>query len=378
MSPEMSRSTKPFFLCWNGTPWNGSLRGMFGFMAPPCARCTGGSFPAWRGTFCGLSRCLAREFGQPARVLVNRDAAFVGLIGVCLDPRAPGWKPATCCNPLAARFPVVDDHPAVAHAAAATMCGLAVKLDDDSQDEGPFRRVVAAVARKCVTPAAGRAVALLNASSFPTAMVSDALAQQSRIEEEEPQRADEPTAQAFGTITSHLASLLDLPTQRDRLETVGRSLGALVYWRDAWDDREEDARRGRFNPFQRVDSALIRERVTSAWSAFSNTLNDLPFVRHAALIAGVRNATEATRRPFLHLHSEETPQEPSGQKRKHRKKKSGNSCACRHDCSPCGDCPSSCPSKKGRCFDSLFDCGPGDSGCCDCNPCDGCDCCACP
>ena len=333
-----------------------------------------------------MSRCLAREYGQPARLLVNRDAAFVALLGIGLDPEEPCWKEATCCNPLGRPFPVADDHPAVRHAAAATMCGLAVKLDDDARDEGLVRRGMASAARRLIAPAAGRAISLLNGASFPTSAVTAALDRQSQIEREAPQRADEPTAFAFGAITSHLALLLGVPAAGCVLETVGRSLGSLVYWRDAWEDREEDARRGRFNPFDRIEQPVIRERIGMAWQAFSDSLQALPFRRHREWIALVHQATETARHPFLHLAAEsaaDPPPEikpPSGAG---RKKPSGRPKYRRsfdHCCDNCfcGDCgPASCRSPRGGCCDAACDCGPGDSGCCDCNPCDGCDCCSC-
>jgi hypothetical protein len=348
---------------------------MFGFMAAPCPRCTSGSFPAWRGVFCGLSRCLAREFGQPARVLVNRDAAFIGLLGISLDPKTPRWKQATCCNPLTHPFPVVDDHPALLHAAAVTICGLATKLKDDVCDEGLLRRVLARAGGILTAPAADRAVAMLNSTSFPTAEVVDCLARQEAFESAEPLRADVPTAGAYGAIVSHLAMVLELPARRDALHRAGSALGSLVYWRDAWQDRREDTRRGRFNPFACVDQREIQHRIGTAWSEFTTTLAGMGFPRHVELIAGVRNATERKRCSFLNLQSDESAgKKKETKKRKTKETDSGRSCWQRCDCCDCVPCPSP---RKGGCCDAAFDCGPGDTGCCDCNPCDGCECCPC-
>lgn len=350
---------------------------MFGFIATPCARCTRDSFPAWRGTFCGLARCLGREFGNASRLLVNRDAAFIGLLGISLDPAAPCWKPATCCNPLAMPFPVDDAHPAVLHAAAVSVCGLAAKLSDDSRDEGLLRRGVARMGRVLTGPAVDRAVATLNSTSFPTARVLDALDRQEDIEASDPMRADHPVAEAYGTITSHLADLLGIPDQRMVLQRVGASLGSLVYWRDAWQDRREDEVRGRFNPFQTQDHGMIRGRIASLWRDFASSLNELSFARHADLIGQIQISTGHAREPFLQLQTNGEVPEKSDRKRRKKKKESEDSWWHSCDCCSCCDC-GSCPrSGKGGCCDAACDCGPGDTGCCDCNPCDGCDCCPC-
>lgn len=165
----------------------------------------------WRGAFCGLARCLGREFGDPARLLVNRDAAFMGLLGISLDPKPPCWSQRTCCNPFTRPFAMADEHPAVLHAAAVTVCGLATKLADDGRDEGVVRRSMARIGSRLAGPATDRAVALLNTTSFPTARVMESLDRQDAVELANPLHADEPTATVYGIIVSHLADLLGIP-----------------------------------------------------------------------------------------------------------------------------------------------------------------------
>jgi hypothetical protein len=306
--------------------------------------------------------------------LVNRDAAFIGLLGISLDPGAPCWKQATCCNPLACPFPVADDHPAVLHAAAVSVCGLAAKLADDSRDEGFLWRSVARMGRVLTGPAVDRAVSTLNSSSFPTVKVLGTLEGQEEIEASDPIRADQPVAEAYGTITSHLADLLDIPSQRLALSRVGAALGSLVYWRDAWQDRREDLARGRFNPFETQDHEVIRGRIASSWRDFGSALGELAFVRHGDLMAQIQVSTGHSRQAFLQLQTDDEAREKADRKRRKKDKEGKSSCWESCDCCDCCEC-GSCPRVgKGGCCDAAFDSGPGDTGCCDCNPCDGCDC----
>lgn len=344
---------------------------MFGFVSAPCARCTRNSFPAWRGTFCGLARCLGREYGDPYRLLVNRDAAFIGLLGISIDPKEADWKQATCCNPLAAPFPVAEDHPAVRHAAAATICGLAAKLSDDSADEGILRRSLARLVRAASGPAVDRAVATLNSTSFPTASVVEALESQEAAEASDPRRADEPTSAAYAAIVSHLAVLLDTPAHSPALHHAGASLGSLVYWRDAWQDRREDAKRGRFNPFETLDPAWIHLRIVSSWEGFRSALGALPLRRNADLIAGIQSSTGRSHESFLNLQADGEPRKNPEKKSRQQDKNDGSRWWHHCDCCDCATCPRT---GKGGCCDAACDSGPGDTGCCDCCPCDGCDC----
>ena len=341
---------------------------MFGFLASPCARCTGSDYPVWRGVFCGLARCLSRDYGAPARVLVNRDAAFVGLLGLALDPEEPRWKPATCCNPLARPYPVCDDHPGIIHAAAVTICGLAAKLEDDRRDEKRTRRTLARWGRLAITPVVDRAVATLNGGWFPTGSVLDGLANQENLEAASPARADEPTAAAYAAITGHLARLTGAAASRPQLERAGSALGSLVYWRDAWDDRAIDARRGRFNPFLRLDARVPQLRVAAAWREFREALAALPLRRHASPIGWVLSATESRWGEFL--QTGQPPAVPGKSKKGERKKEGsgggGGSCCdrCDHPFANSLDC----------CCDCACDTGRGDWGCIGCTPGDGCCC----
>ena len=346
---------------------------MFGFIASPCARCTSESFPIWRGTFCGLARVLAREYTAPARLLVNRDATFLALLGLSLDASPPNWKHATCCNPLATPFPVDDVHPAISHAAAVSVCGLATKLTDDSHDERGIRKILSKSGGALISPAVDRAVARLNSTSFPTSSVMHRLTEQERNEADSPLHADEATARSFGTITAHLAELLDLRPLKPQLEQLGAAHGRLVYWRDAWDDQASDRKKGRFNPFFHLDEALIKDRIRSTWADFTATLTRLPFHRHATLLTHIGENTGHRHGDFLELESKEKKKK---KEKRPKKDKERDDCCTRH-CDCCNGCDGCCHVPSGKSCGSCFDCGPGDSGCIDCCPCDGCDCCPC-
>lgn len=344
---------------------------MFGFIASPCARCTSESIPIWRGTFCGLARVLAREYSAPARLLVNRDATFLALLGLSIDPSPPNWKNATCCNPFAMPYPVDDIHPAVTHAAAVTVCGLATKLGDDSHDEGGLRKLLSKSGSALISPAVGKAIARLNTTSFPTASVIRQLADQEHHEATSPIQADEATARSFGTITAHLAELLGLPQLKPELEKLGSAHGRLVYWRDAWDDHKPDLKKGRFNPYFHLDPSVIKERIQSTWADFTSALTELPLHRHSQLLTHIGENTRHRHTDFLGL--ETTTGEKKNRKGKRGKNEKDGGC-CNH-CDCCIPCDCAMP-KRGT-GGSCFDCGPGDTGCIDCCPCDGCDCCPC-
>lgn len=350
---------------------------MFGFTSAPCPSCLATGHAVWRSAFCGLSCSLARDFGPPARLLVNRDATLLGLLGIAIDPRETPSCVKTCCNPIARPYAIQDDHPAIRHAAAVSMCGLIMKLEDDARDETGWRRWISRLGGRCLDSPAGHAVQWLNSSGFPTADVVTALDRQSRLEAEGGEHPEVPTATAFSTIFRHLASITAAPASAPLLEKIGASLGTLIYWKDAWDDQHADARHHRYNALTTLGRPTAASRIAAAWQDFSSALAGLPVHRHHDLIEAIHHATGRRHQGFLAMESA-PPEKPSRKRRRTSNKPSSHD----HCCSSCDWLECCCHAsargggKSGGCFDAMFDCGPGDKGCCDCNPCDG-DCCCC-
>lgn len=338
---------------------------MFGFLGSPCRSCSShDTHSTYRSFFCGLSGALRDDYSPAARFLVNRDSTFLSLLTASISPSSPVSSQRTCCNPISVPRPLYTDGLHSRFAAAVTVCGLATKLEDDRTDEKGFRKNAARILGRAINPLSDRAISFLNSVRFPTSDVVAMMEEQSVIESRKPDlvTAASPTAEAYGTIFGEAARLANSPGQQSTLRSLGRNLGRLIYWKDAYDDREDDARKGRFNPLENSDKEEFESRFSSAFAEFS-TVSALPGTFQPA----VRDILSST----IGIHSPLIPDiamawAPDAPKNKQKKKKDrwwDHCCHC--DCCPGSSC---CPSKGGFC-DRLFDCGPGDSGCIDCDCC---------
>ncbi len=245
---------------------------MFGFLGSPCGTCASDeSHSTYRGFFCGLSGALRDDYSPAARLLVNRDSTFLSLFTASLSPTPPESVSRTCCNPISVPRPLFSDGLHSRYAAAVTVCGLAAKLDDDRADETGLRRTAARILGRTINPLTDRAISFLNSVAFPTAEVVAMMEEQSAIESRSPDllTAASPTAGAYGTIFSEAARLAGAPEKQGKLRSIGQSLGRLIYWRDAWDDREEDEQRGRFNPLVKGDPEEFRHHVGQSFAQLS-------------------------------------------------------------------------------------------------------------
>jgi len=339
---------------------------MFGFL-PGFVSCGQQSAAVYRSHFCGLAGMLSSEYGVWSRCLINRDSTALALLGTALSESPPQATASTCCNPLAAPRPMFRSGPAMRYAAAVTICGLAAKLEDDDDDEGVPRRILAAGLGHLLEDAFSKAAGTLHALAFPVPTVIEALhaGKNPTLPWEQSFRA---TGAAFGEIYAHLGTLTGSgPEARSALCRIGSSLGFLTHAKDAWDDWESDQRQGRFNPMHGLAS---REDRLAALSPLA--LAEAGQIRRAFASLPLRRHRDLLEMALVQGTHDRVNGWMSTAKRKNRVTQKGRA-RWWDNCDPCSGCSS------GSDCGSL---GRGTSVGCDLNPCDGdgCGCggCDCP
>jgi hypothetical protein len=286
--------------------------------------------------------------------------------------QAPSPVQSTCCNPISVPKPLFKDGLHAQYAAAITVCGLATKLEDDQHDEKGFRRFAAKSLGKAVSGMTDKATSFLNTIRFPTSDVVEMMRAQSTIEQRRPDllEAAAPTAMAYGTIFHHAARIAGNPSQAIRFQAIGEHLGKLIYWKDAHDDRWQDAQRGRFNPLENTAPGDFEKHFSESTARFHQLASGISG-SFRNVIGGTLSSTMARHQSLLSAgliaQLGETPSKPK------KKKKDKGDKWWEHCCDiDCCHCPSSKSGKGRGCCDCMCDTGAGDSGCIDCG-----DCCPC-
>jgi len=344
---------------------------MFGFLTAPCSSCHGKNpHGIYRSYFCGVSTRLSLDYGPWARFLVNRDSTFVSLLTAAQAEDSPGTVNRTCCNPFAAKRDLhcADNHSR--YAAAVTLCGLWSKLEDDRADESFLRRGLTGVALPALRGSVEKATATLESLAFPVDRVRRELAIQSEIEASAGDCWDavsQPTAQAFGQIFRHSGAIAERPENASFLEKAGRSLGRIIYMADAIDDREDDARKKRFNPLIAAGSRPheVREWLGEQVSELQAAARNLTTRRHRdlvdlILVDGVCESVDAVLEESEPGSGDTLPgHRKKSKKRKKRRARKQQKNSCWDGCCVCDG--------------GSWDCGDGVS-CCDSFDCCPCDC----
>ncbi|YCM42350.1 DUF5685 family protein [Verrucomicrobiaceae bacterium 227] len=351
---------------------------MFGYLGSPCHTCASSdTHSTYRSFFCGLSGALRDDYSPAARFLVNRDSTFLSLMTAAVSGHVPLPVQSTCCNPIAVPGPLFKDGLHAQYAAAVTICGLATKLEDDREDEKGLRRFAAKQLGRAVSGMTDRATSFLNTIRFPTSDVVEMMSAQSAIEQRKPDllEAAAPTAMAYGTIFQHAAGIGGAPSQGNHLQALGENLGRLIYWKDAHDDRQQDAQRGRFNPLELSAPGEFDERFSKATTRFHHLAAETSGT-FREVINDILSSTLARHQSVLPAGLVAQLGQSSSKPKKEKKKKNDRENKWWEHCCDidCCRCPGSCSksgNKRGPC-DCLCDTGAGDSGCIDCG-----DCCPC-
>lgn len=239
---------------------------MFGYVTICKPQLTCGDYERYRGVYCSLCRALGRRYGPFARLTLSYDAAFYALLALSREEEAPKLNRGRCgANPLkGCRY---YEHPAFGLTADVSMLMACYKWRDQLEDSGFWGRLLWRGAGLWFLGWERRA-----RRKHPAAdrIIRTAMAAQRLVEQEASPALDRcahPSAHALGA----LCALLDESFYR-----LGYLLGRWVYLADAADDREEDAKRRRFNAFAAA-GGNAKEALTLTAAELSRTAESFDF-----------------------------------------------------------------------------------------------------
>ena len=217
---------------------------MFGYVTPDKPNLYVKDFVLFRANYCGVCHAMKKESGQFARLTVNYDVAFLNAFFTdLLGEECKVVMKGCILNPK--KRPVLDETPLMREIARLNLILAGVKIADDKADgEGTFfKRLFFS-----------RAIKRARKKSPELAAIADECVKRQAEEEKNGtllNAAAEPFSDMMKKVFRHLAGEKTSPA----VEQLGYLLGKYVYFLDALDDYDEDAKKGRFNAFRRTFGA---------------------------------------------------------------------------------------------------------------------------
>ena len=217
---------------------------MFGYVRPRRDELKVWELEAYQGVYCGLCHTMGQRHGFLARMLLNYDFAFLAMLltqekdrPTIEKQRCPArlWcKKKGCCAPVQGLEDAAD---------ASTILSY-WKLRDTVADAPFWKRQGARIVSILLRPAYRRA-----ASYRPDfdRLTQKALADLAVLEGEHSPSLDRP-ADAFARILRGAAPTVGDALQDRAMGELLYHVGRWIYLLDAWDDLQEDAQSGNYNP----------------------------------------------------------------------------------------------------------------------------------
>lgn len=216
---------------------------MFGYVEPDKPELKIRDFELFRGYYCGVCKSMGKRYGQVSRFSLNYDLAFLAVLLDSINGEKYDVRIERCiAHPIKKRC-VVRNNRFVDYAADMNIVLTYYNLKDKWSDEknllGAFG---SAVFRGALKKVAKRHRAI-------TERIESLLGELDRLEKEKCSSLDE-AAEPFANIMREIfqCPCVESDDSRKVLGWLGYNMGKWIYILDAWDDMEQDARSGSYNP----------------------------------------------------------------------------------------------------------------------------------
>lgn len=228
---------------------------MFGYIRPALERLDGEQRDAYQSAYCGLCHTLGARHGWLARFTLQYDFTFLAILLTAVQKMDRPVCRRCPAHPLRGSRTCIQGG-ALEVAADESIILTCHKLSDDVADHGPVTGLPYRLLRRVFRRAYRRAAA---AQPQFDREVREGLEKLRRLEEARSPELDR-AADAFARILSSISAVYppDSPERRMLGQTLYH-LGRWVYLMDAWDDLDEDKKKGRYNPLDARFQGRVRE-----------------------------------------------------------------------------------------------------------------------
>ncbi len=213
---------------------------MFGYIAPVLSVLSEEQKQRYRSFYCGVCHALRERHGQTGRLSLSNDMTFLAMLLSSLYEPETGATDSRCgVHPVKSHAYLSS--PMIDFAADMNALLFYYKCVDQRMDDRSLRgKAGENLFRKAMDTV--RADYPLQAEGVRKAL--DELWQEEKKPDPIPDRLCNLSGEMLGSVF--------VPFPEDAwagiLQSLGAGLGRFIYWMDAWEDFDEDRKKGRFNP----------------------------------------------------------------------------------------------------------------------------------
>lgn len=264
---------------------------MFGYIVVHKPELRIREYETYRAGYCGLCRSLKKRHGKLGQMTLSFDMTFLAFLLTGLyEPQTKTKKGRCLAHPLH-KHPY-RENPYFDYAADMNVILTYYKCLDDWQDEHKFRGLFLAAFLK------GKMKKLKSQYGGKIKKTARLLKELRTLEKDTVYSIDR-TAGIFGEILSQLF-VFRRDAWEERLRRMGFFFGKFIYLMDAYEDIEDDLKKGRYNPlaelykkdtFEQECQQMLKMMMAETSRAFET----LPVLEDAAILRNILYAGVWTR-----------------------------------------------------------------------------------
>ncbi|MDU4258405.1 DUF5685 family protein [Intestinibacter bartlettii] len=213
---------------------------MFGYVRINKMDLTFREFDYYKGYYCGLCKYLKENHGEVSRLSLNYDITFLIVILTALYKLDSDITYERCiANPLKKKMRIVNE--ITEYAASMNILLSYYKLEDNLYDDNGIKDKLAYELYK------GKLKKSYEKYPQKAEYIKQQLGNLRELEKQESKSIDK-VSNTFGNLMGEIF-VYKKDEYEQNLRNIGFNLGKYIYILDAYEDLEEDNKKGRYNPF---------------------------------------------------------------------------------------------------------------------------------
>ena len=213
---------------------------MFGYVRINKMDLTFREFDYYKGYYCGLCKYLKENHGEVSRLSLNYDITFLIVILTALYKLDSDITYERCiANPLKKKMRIVNE--ITEYAASMNILLSYYKLEDNLYDDNGIKDKLAYELYK------GKLKKAYEKYPQKAEYIKQQLGNLRELEKQASKSIDK-VSNTFGNLMGEIF-VYKKDEYEQNLRNIGFNLGKYIYILDAYEDLEEDNKKGRYNPF---------------------------------------------------------------------------------------------------------------------------------
>lgn len=240
-------------------------------------------FDTYQSFYCGLCKALHEDFGRRGQLTLNFDLTFLAILLTALyEPEDQLVRERCVVHPMHRH--VKRENAYLRYAADMTIILTYLKCEDDWKDEHRLQ------ARSMLSLLKRPMKRMEEAYPHKIQAIREALQKTAELEKAQSRDLDRLSSLS-GVMMAEIVTYRH-DEWYDTLYRLGDYLGRFIYIMDAYDDVEDDRRKGQFNPFlEKSGQTDFDERVKVILELMISNSADafeaLPILRHADILRNI-------------------------------------------------------------------------------------------